>query len=236
MKKNLYLGLAVLASLSMTSCSNDEYVEGIPQQETIEFGTYMGREIQGRGVELDNSNLLNFGVFASYTGEADWTNTNMNFKITWPFKEGMIEDIHPVQMENITTSINNNIAKTIESNVDNSRIKYHSNFLADVNLQIDGNNFKSVSTDGIENVIIMLQGIENLDQDDEGVKKVIFFHPDTFTTDRRKGFSFNPDIDYAQTAGNKIILPSGITDMFNSLVKYKKKALYSGQHKPHQQR
>lgn len=149
------------------------------------------------------------------------TNTNMNLKITWPLKEGTIEGTHPVQMENITTPINNNIAKTIESNVDNSRIKYHSNFLADVNLQTDRNNSKSVSTDGIENVIIMLQGIETLDQDDEGVKEVIFFHPDTFTTDRRKGFSFNPDIDYAQTAGNKIILPSGTTGMFNPLVKYK---------------
>ncbi|XDB51458.1 hypothetical protein ABFV05_005074 [Capra hircus] len=150
------------------------------------------------------------------------TNTNMNFKITWPLKEGMTEGIHPVQMENITTPIDKNIAKTIESNVDNSRIKYHSNMLADVNLQTDRNNFKSVSTDGIENVIIMLQRIENLDQDDGGVKEVIFFHPDTFTTDiRRKGFSFNPDIGYAQTAGNKIILPSGITDMFNPLVKYK---------------
>lgn len=95
----------------------------------------------------------------------------MNFKITWPLKEGMTEGIHPVQMENIRTPIDKNIAKTIESNVDNSRIKYHSNMLADVNLQTDRNNFKSVSTDGIENVIIMLQRIENLDQDDGGVRK-----------------------------------------------------------------
>lgn len=92
-----------------------------------------------------------------------------------------------------------------------------------------------MSTDGIENVIIMLQRIENLDQDDGGVKEISSFIV-TFTTDiRRKGFSFNPDIDYAQTAGNKIILPSGITDMFNPLVKYKP-SFYSGQHKPHQQR
>lgn len=76
MKKSIYLGIIALATLSLASCSKDEVVESVPQQSAIEFGTYLGRDAQSRGVLLDDSNLLNFGVFATYTGQSVWANTN----------------------------------------------------------------------------------------------------------------------------------------------------------------
>lgn len=76
MKKSIFLGIIALAAMSMTSCSNDEVTLAYPQDDAIEFGTYLGRDVLTRGVVLDNTNLANFGVFASYTGETDWASTD----------------------------------------------------------------------------------------------------------------------------------------------------------------
>lgn len=76
MKKNFFLGFIALTALTVTSCSNDEVMEAVPQKQAIEFGTYLGRDAQGRGVVLNNDNLENFGVFASYTGQTPWATTN----------------------------------------------------------------------------------------------------------------------------------------------------------------
>lgn len=76
MKKSIFLGIIALAAMSMTSCSNDEVTLAYPQDDAIEFGTYLGRDALTRGVVLDNNNLANFGVFASYTGETDWASTD----------------------------------------------------------------------------------------------------------------------------------------------------------------
>ena len=76
MKKSIFLGIIALAAVSMTSCSNDEVTLVYPQDDAIEFGTYLGRDALTRGVVLDNNNLANFGVFASYTGETDWASTD----------------------------------------------------------------------------------------------------------------------------------------------------------------
>lgn len=71
MKKNLFLGFIACATLAMTGCTNDGVVaEGAKTQPTaIEFGTYLGRDVQTRGTELTTATLNNFGVFASYTGQ-----------------------------------------------------------------------------------------------------------------------------------------------------------------------
>lgn len=84
MKKSYYWGIITLAALSVTGCSKDEVVESVPQAQAIEFGTYLGRDVESRASQLttDGTNgtaLLNFGVFASYTNEADWTNQTPNF-------------------------------------------------------------------------------------------------------------------------------------------------------------
>ena len=76
MRKSIFLGIIALAAVSMTSCSNDEVTLAYPQDDAIEFGTYLGRDALTRGVVLDNNNLANFGVFASYTGETDWASTD----------------------------------------------------------------------------------------------------------------------------------------------------------------
>lgn len=151
------------------------------------------------------------------------TNNNINFKITWPSKEGtIIERRHTVQIENITTPNNNNIAEATGSKVGDLISTYHSNIDANVYHKTDRNNFKPVNIDGIKFVIPVVQEIANMDQNNGIVEEVIFLHPDiSITETRRKVYSINPEADYAQTAGNKIILPSDTPDMFNPLLKYK---------------
>lgn len=79
MRKCSLMSIIALAALSMTSCSNDEVLQAVPTEQAIEFGTYLGRDVETRGIVLDNNNLMNFGVFASYTSENDWTSTIPNF-------------------------------------------------------------------------------------------------------------------------------------------------------------
>lgn len=77
MRKNLYLGLIACAALTMTGCSNDEVSYDSPKQEAqpIQFGTYVGRDVQGRATCITNTTDLKdkdgFGVFAYYNGTAD---------------------------------------------------------------------------------------------------------------------------------------------------------------------
>lgn len=76
MRKSYLMSIIALAALSMTSCSNDEVLQAVPQEQVIEFGTYLGRDVGTRGIVLDNDNLTDFGVFASYTGQYQWTLQN----------------------------------------------------------------------------------------------------------------------------------------------------------------
>ena len=65
MKKNLFVGFIALTALTVTSCTNDEVVEAIPQKQAIEFGTYLGRDAQSRGTEETAETLKGgFGVMA----------------------------------------------------------------------------------------------------------------------------------------------------------------------------
>ncbi|KAM5336901.1 uncharacterized protein AAES06_010005 [Glossophaga mutica] len=153
-------------------------------------------------------------------------NTNINFKITWPSKDDpIIKGRHTVQIENIKMPNNNYIAEATRSKVDDLITKHDSNIPANVYLKTDRNNLKSVNTDEIEFVIPWVRKITNMDQDDEVGGEVIFIHPDTSTKEiRRKVYSLNPAVDYAQTARNKVIL-SDISDMLNPLFKYKVKPI-----------
>ena len=77
MRKNLYLGLIACAALTMTGCSNDEVSYDSPKQEDqpIQFSTYLGKNVQGRGT-INNDDALQtsgFGVTAFYTGQTTWT-------------------------------------------------------------------------------------------------------------------------------------------------------------------
>lgn len=86
MKKNNFL-LLLLMALTIMSCSKDETTMNMPQTNTpIEFGTYLGRDVQTRAPIA--SNIMNddalkesgFGVFAYYRESNDYAgNSSPNF-------------------------------------------------------------------------------------------------------------------------------------------------------------
>lgn len=75
MKRKLFLGLAALAALTITSCQKDLVINQIPEEQPIEFGTYVGRDAQTKASVTDLDALKasdkGFGVFAYYTTTAD---------------------------------------------------------------------------------------------------------------------------------------------------------------------
>lgn len=87
MKKMLFMGIVASAALAMTGCSSDETaLTPSAQGNAIEFGTYLGRDAQVRGTVMDNDELKNMGVYASYTGQtaygdADTPNFMYNQKV-----------------------------------------------------------------------------------------------------------------------------------------------------------
>jgi len=79
MKKRLILSMAALAAVTLTSCQKDQVINQVPQEQAIEFGTYLGRDAQTKGTVLNNDNLdtEGFGVFAHYTGTENFTSTSI---------------------------------------------------------------------------------------------------------------------------------------------------------------
>ena len=71
MKKNLFGWLAMAAMLVGTGCSSDEVVNDYSSENAIQFGTYVGRDAQGRvaetTIDVMKKNDFGFGVFANYT-------------------------------------------------------------------------------------------------------------------------------------------------------------------------
>lgn len=85
MKKKLFLGLLAAAAVTFTACQKDEVINEVPQDQPIEFGTYVGRDAQTKAsvTDLDKMKVddyTGFGVFAYYTGKnnASDANTAMN--------------------------------------------------------------------------------------------------------------------------------------------------------------
>lgn len=81
MKKNLtMMAFVACAALTIVSCSNDEVTDSAVKQEqqAVTFGTYVGRGVQSRGTEMDNTALQtdNFGVMASYTNNANFASSD----------------------------------------------------------------------------------------------------------------------------------------------------------------
>ena len=68
MKKRLFLGILALAAVAV-SCSKDVVVNEVPQDQPIEFGTYLGRDAQTKGTvtNLNNLKSIGFGVYSYYT-------------------------------------------------------------------------------------------------------------------------------------------------------------------------
>ena len=85
MKKNLFVGLIALTALTVTSCTNDEVNEMIPQGKAIEFNSYLGRDAQTRASVVESNNATyglqaqGFGVLA-YLHDGNTTEyTSANF-------------------------------------------------------------------------------------------------------------------------------------------------------------
>lgn len=85
MKKKLFLGLMAAAAVSFTACQKDEVLNEVPQDQPIEFGTYVGRGALTKvNTSIDNVGELaekHFGVFAYYTqtGNYSITESPINF-------------------------------------------------------------------------------------------------------------------------------------------------------------
>ena len=71
--KNLF-GMAAMAALVLSGCSSDEVVENFSPENAIEFGTYVGRDAQGRASVFETADMATagFGVYAFYTGQQTW--------------------------------------------------------------------------------------------------------------------------------------------------------------------
>ncbi len=61
-------------ALILTGCSQNEIIDEVAQNRPIEFGTYAGRPAQTRATSSAKPESL--GVFAYYTGEANWAEWN----------------------------------------------------------------------------------------------------------------------------------------------------------------
>lgn len=77
MKKNLLGWFAMATMLVGTGCSSDEVVNDYSPENAIQFGTYVGRDAQGRVTPLTTTNLTSFGVFAYYTDEGGIDNSKL---------------------------------------------------------------------------------------------------------------------------------------------------------------
>ena len=74
MKKNLFGWLAMATMLVGTGCSSDEVVNDYSPENAIQFGTYVGKNADGRAsiVDINVIGEDGFGVFAYYTDQTPW--------------------------------------------------------------------------------------------------------------------------------------------------------------------
>ena len=70
MKKILFFAAA---AIMMVGCSSDQVVSEMPQDNAINFGMYFGRDAQSRAAIMKTEDLQNFGVFAYYTDNSNYT-------------------------------------------------------------------------------------------------------------------------------------------------------------------
>ena len=81
--KNLF-GMAAMAALVLSGCSSDEVVENFSPENAIEFGTYVGRDAQGRASIFETADMAidGFGVYAYYTADKTWEEYKANLPET----------------------------------------------------------------------------------------------------------------------------------------------------------
>lgn len=88
--KNLF-GMAAMAALVLSGCSNDEVVNDYSPENAIEFGTYVGRGAQSRASVKTTKELgTGFGVFAYYTADkkfSDYIQANKDAQPNFMYNE-----------------------------------------------------------------------------------------------------------------------------------------------------
>jgi len=87
MKKKLFLGLLAAAAVTFTACQKDEVINEVPQDQPIEFGTYVGRDAQTKASEQTLSTLqasgVGFGVYAYYTDDVAYDSEDSPLNFLW---------------------------------------------------------------------------------------------------------------------------------------------------------
>lgn len=68
MRKNLLLGLAALAAVTLPCCQKDQVVNQVEEQDAIEFSTYVGRDVTTKATSITDVKS-GFGVFAYHHSE-----------------------------------------------------------------------------------------------------------------------------------------------------------------------
>ena len=84
--KKLIFGICAAAAIFMVGCSKDASTDEVPASNAINFSTYLGRDVQKRSSILDNTSLTNFGVFASYTKDEPWDESEDGFNFMFDQK------------------------------------------------------------------------------------------------------------------------------------------------------
>ena len=133
MKKNLLGWLAMATMLVGTGCSTDEVVNDYSPENAIQFGTYTGRDAQGRASVTDVNALQTsgFGVYAYLNANDSYTTANFmkNIKVStagwtygptkyWPNDES--NKLSFLAYGPYSDGTANNITITEETNADNS--------------------------------------------------------------------------------------------------------------------
>lgn len=79
--KKVLIGLAALASATIVSCQKDYVISSVPQEQPVEFSTYLGRNAETKGTVLNSDALKTqgFGVLAYNTSENDWPSQNNSY-------------------------------------------------------------------------------------------------------------------------------------------------------------
>jgi len=105
MKKFKFFGMMAVAAMAV-SCSSDDVVQQVQEDNAIQFSTYLGNAAQSRGSEVRLDEIKaegkGFGVFAYYTGTtafADYTggaNFMNNQQVTWD-EEGFAWTYSPIK-------------------------------------------------------------------------------------------------------------------------------------------
>lgn len=92
--KKVLIGLAALASATIVSCQKDYVISSVPQEQPIEFSTYLGRNAETKGtvLNLDALKTQGFGVLAYNTGTDTWPSQDNTYTPDFMYNQEVTYD------------------------------------------------------------------------------------------------------------------------------------------------